>query len=257
MNGTIDKEEDIGVKKEGEKKESSSAPQDSVEAAPLSAASEEECPGDAPEEDFGDKDEEDDFEASGDDDIADEDDSDEEDDDNDDEEDDEDDLEGVSARVHEQEEDQFMRSSTDELAQDEVFDKSHGREPGSGGGRSDGPERGRRFTNARELLTEELGQRVQRANSRLRSNLTGSIVFELDGRDKYIFDWSTEALNIGPTDSDKADCVIKISEDNLMKVASGDLNPQVGMLSDKIFVSGRLGLAIYIFNLIAPRGFMH
>jgi putative sterol carrier protein len=38
-----------------------------------------------------------------------------------------------------------------------------------------------------------------------------------------------------------------------MAVRSGDLNPQVAMLADKIKVKGKIGPAVYLFNLIAPR----
>jgi hypothetical protein len=56
-----------------------------------------------------------------------------------------------------------------------------------------------------------------------------------------------------PQASATPDCVIRINQTNLLKIAAGDLNPQVAMLSSKIKVSGRASLAIYFFNLVAPR----
>ena len=55
------------------------------------------------------------------------------------------------------------------------------------------------------------------------------------------------------SDADAVDSVISLTEQNLMAVRSGDLNPQVAMLADKIKVKGKIGPAVYLFNLIAPR----
>jgi putative sterol carrier protein len=56
-----------------------------------------------------------------------------------------------------------------------------------------------------------------------------------------------------PTDKLSVDAHILLSEQHLMAVRSGDLNPQVGMLTEKIKVRGKVSPAVYIFNLIAPR----
>ncbi|MFM1847500.1 MAG: sterol transfer family, partial [Pseudomonadota bacterium] len=76
---------------------------------------------------------------------------------------------------------------------------------------------------------------------------------------KYGFDWRQDDLVVVPLQGDlkgvgAADCSIRLSEDSLLRVASGDLNPQVGMLSDKIKVQGKVSFAVYFFNLVAPRG---
>jgi putative sterol carrier protein len=116
-------------------------------------------------------------------------------------------------------------------------------------------EEDRRCSSARELITEEVVRRAQNANVKLRSQLVGSILVQVGyGQERYLFDWSTEELKVGQAGSDSAaDCTIQISEDNLLKIASGDLNPQIAMLSEKIKLQGRLSLAVYFFNLITPR----
>jgi putative sterol carrier protein len=55
------------------------------------------------------------------------------------------------------------------------------------------------------------------------------------------------------SDAAAVDSIISLTEQNLMAVRSGDLNPQVAMLADKIKVKGKIGPAVYLFNLIAPR----
>lgn len=125
---------------------------------------------------------------------------------------------------------------------------------------------------ARDVVCEELPERAQRAALRLKPLLTGSFVFDFtNSGERILFDWRddlpvTKALNKGVAItcdeakgfvmSDKeinVDAVISISESNLMAIRAGTLNPQVGMLTDKIRIQGKVALAVYIFNVIAPR----
>ncbi len=110
------------------------------------------------------------------------------------------------------------------------------------------------YSNAQELMTNELPARATYADAKLRSNLVGSIiVFLKDLDERYLFDWSTETLRTGKVESPTADCTIRLTSHVLLRIAQGDLNPQIAMLSDKISVQGKAGMAVYFFNLIAPR----
>jgi putative sterol carrier protein len=89
--------------------------------------------------------------------------------------------------------------------------------------------------------------------------------------ERFLFDWREEAPKVTSvaretvlsTDESQgvvvtaekinADSFILLSEQHLMSIRAGDLNPQVGMLTDKIKVRGKVSPAVYIFNLIAPR----
>ena len=105
---------------------------------------------------------------------------------------------------------------------------------------------------AETLLTDEILERARRADVKLRSQLTGKILISLDDGN-YLFDWSKENVSAEKSDATSADCSIALSDANLLSIASGDLNPQIGMLSEKIVVNGDVGLAVYFFNLVAPR----
>lgn len=126
--------------------------------------------------------------------------------------------------------------------------------------------------NGRDVMCEELPDRAQRAGLRLKPYLTASILVELtNSGERYLFDWrqdapkvsavpretsvSVEELVGGEAPSDKlhVDAHIALSEQHLMAIRSGDLNPQVGMLTEKIKVKGKVSPAVYIFNLVAPR----
>lgn len=120
--------------------------------------------------------------------------------------------------------------------------------------------------NGRDVLCEELPGRASRAKLRLKPHLTCALVVELvSSGEKFLFDWKGEEPKVTPlsgavagstpesTDPSAVDSIISLTEQNLMAVRSGDLNPQVAMLADKIKVKGKIGPAVYLFNLIAPR----
>jgi hypothetical protein len=120
--------------------------------------------------------------------------------------------------------------------------------------------------NGRDVLCEELPNRAARAKLRLKPHLTCVLGVEISSSgEKFVFDWKGEEPKVSPAggtltvnaenpgEATLVDSIISISEQNLMAVRSGDLNPQVAMLADKIKVKGKVGPAVYLFNLIAPR----
>jgi hypothetical protein len=120
--------------------------------------------------------------------------------------------------------------------------------------------------NGRDVLCEELPNRASRAKLRLKPHLTCLLAVEITSSgEKFIFDWkgdepkvtpATSGITVlaeNPGDATVVDSIISLTEQNLMAVRSGDLNPQVAMLADKIKVKGKIGPAVYLFNLIAPR----
>lgn len=117
------------------------------------------------------------------------------------------------------------------------------------------PEVRMRPKNVEELLLDAVPQRARTAGEKLRMHLNGRTVISLrNSGDTYMLDWSGPQMVTSKTDAKDADCTIVLSEADLMKLSSGDLNPQILMLSHKVHVSGKADHAIYVFNLIAPMG---
>ncbi len=113
--------------------------------------------------------------------------------------------------------------------------------------------RGGKFRDANEVLLDELEQRYVRANERLKAQLTGTVLIDLRGKKRFMFTPTSSRPVIKEAEaSSKGECSITLSEIELLRVANGELNPQVAMLSDKIHVEGKLNLAVYFFNLVAP-----
>ncbi len=114
-------------------------------------------------------------------------------------------------------------------------------------------ETGRRPKNSvEELLTNEIVLRVERANEHLKSKIKGTVLVKIKGQDTFHMDATKGSLQVNKNGPTSADAVIEIGEHDLLRVASGHLNPQIAMLSDKITIAGNAELAIYFFNLIAP-----
>ena len=128
------------------------------------------------------------------------------------------------------------------------------------------------INNGRDVICEELPDRAQRAALRLKPYLTSTIIMELtNSGERFLFDWRGDAPTVSPiaretaisTDEAlgavvspekiNAETHVLLSESHLMSIRAGDLNPQVGMLTEKIKVRGKVSPAVYIFNLIAPR----
>lgn len=104
----------------------------------------------------------------------------------------------------------------------------------------------RRGINSSAPLEELMGQLLAEgaaAEPRLRGHLAGNIRIEIsDKRKQFEFPWGVQGAEV--------DCTIKLTENSLRRILDGELNPQIGMLSDKIKVKGRAELAMYFFNII-------
>lgn len=130
----------------------------------------------------------------------------------------------------------------------------------------------RQINSARDVILEELPERALRAAVRLKPFLTGVTVIEFTNTgERFVFDWRDDGPKMAPLSRDvvlswdehtgpvvqpdrvNADAVVFLTEQHLMSIRAGDLNPQIGMLTEKIKVQGRISSAVYLFNLVAPR----
>jgi len=116
--------------------------------------------------------------------------------------------------------------------------------------------KGGKYRDAQDVIMGDVKERIPRMNEHLKAQLKGSVLLDMsDSKKNYLLSEAAGGLGVREVPAKEkvsADCTIRLSESDLIKVALGDLNPQVAMLSDKIKVEGRLGLAVYFFNLVAP-----
>jgi hypothetical protein len=172
----------------------------------------------------------------------------------------EDDEETWTNRPPSEQEEAGSGSATDEHFEDDEDEGESARRPT------------RQINNARDVVLEELPERAGRAAVRLKPFLTGVTVIEFTNTgERFVFDWRDDGPKVSPLSRDvvlsweehtgpivqadrvNADAVVFLSEQHLMSIRAGDLNPQIGMLTEKIRVQGRVSSAVYLFNLVAPR----
>lgn len=111
--------------------------------------------------------------------------------------------------------------------------------------------------NVEDLLLQTLPWRGRRAGESLRTMLVGTIQIRVRDvpQGNFVVQWNGPDLQVtkGPA-SGGVDCEIESTAEQLMRLAAGQLNPQIGMLAGKIRVSGKsTSPAIYLFNLLAPQ----
>lgn len=107
--------------------------------------------------------------------------------------------------------------------------------------------------NVDELILAAIPERARYAGPNLRGHLTGKVRFLIGPSGKaFTVDWTSDEIKTAQSDDPDAACTIELSEADLMRIAAGELNPQVAMLSHKVRVQGNADHAIYVFNLIAP-----
>jgi len=80
------------------------------------------------------------------------------------------------------------------------------------------------------------------------SPIGGTIKFMLDGQAIYI-DGSGDSNKVSAEDKE-ADCTITTSIETLQKLQAGELNPMMAVMGGKIKISGDMGLAMKLQNLL-------
>lgn len=75
--------------------------------------------------------------------------------------------------------------------------------------------------------------------------LTGSLKFDCGDSGVAVLQGQSVSNDNGPTD-----CTIKISQDNLMKLITGKLNPMTGVITGKLKVSGDARIAMKLGELL-------
>jgi putative sterol carrier protein len=97
---------------------------------------------------------------------------------------------------------------------------------------------------ARELF-EGLEERVDPART---GGTTASYRFDVDGAGSWHVD--VDDGDVAVTESDApADCVIRASEENLLRVVRGDLNPVTAYMTGRVKVEGDITLATRLRDL--------
>lgn len=95
-----------------------------------------------------------------------------------------------------------------------------------------------------DLITEEIRNKVgpqAGVNAVLKLNLGDTGVVRIDG---------TGPAAVVDNEDSPADCTIHITAENLQKLASGDLNPQMAFMTGKLRIEGDMSLALQLGSVL-------
>lgn len=81
------------------------------------------------------------------------------------------------------------------------------------------------------------------------SGLDATLKFDF-GDDGVVFIDGVSDPNTVSNDDEDADCTIKISRDNFLKLVDGDLEPTTAFMMGKIKISGSMGVAMKLQSLL-------
>lgn len=109
------------------------------------------------------------------------------------------------------------------------------------------------------FLDNELASRLANAPDRLLNQMAGSVLLQLSGLGSYLVNGMSREIraledvaSVELENSEGYDCKVQLSARDFLMISNGKVNPQIAMLSEKVKISGKVSLAVYLFNLIAP-----
>jgi len=95
-----------------------------------------------------------------------------------------------------------------------------------------------------ERITEEMRSRVG-----AHSPLAAIIKFDF-GEDGVVRIDGKASPTVVDNEDLEADCTVKVSMDNFVQIAQGDLNPQMAFMTGKLRVEGDMSLAMQLGSIL-------
>lgn len=96
-----------------------------------------------------------------------------------------------------------------------------------------------------EKITEEMRNRVG-----AHSPLSAIIKFDFGDEGVVRIDGKSSPTVIDNEDAD-ADCTVKVTMDNFVAIAEGNLNPQMAFMTGKLRVEGDMSLAMQLGSILS------
>lgn len=103
-----------------------------------------------------------------------------------------------------------------------------------------------------QRIFKDVTKSFPRARSDLKEHFLTKMLIEVFGRETrfFLFNPQTpDSLFVEVEERVEAETHMRVHYEDLMRLLRGQLNPQVGMLSGRLKVTGRFEPAIYFFNL--------
>jgi putative sterol carrier protein len=100
------------------------------------------------------------------------------------------------------------------------------------------------------MALEDVVSEMQAKADKLKE-LNYAVMFDLGDEGKILLDATGDEVKITPNpDGEDADTTLALSEENMMKLMAGDLNPMVAFTLGKLKVFGSKGIALKLAGLL-------
>lgn len=108
------------------------------------------------------------------------------------------------------------------------------------------------FENAKQVFEEKIGVKLQTKPETAKA-VNAVVVFHItgDGGGDWTLDCSKEPAEIKTGFTDGAGVEVTMTGEDFLKMANGQLNPQMAFLGGKLKVKGNMGLAIKLGQILA------
>lgn len=107
------------------------------------------------------------------------------------------------------------------------------------------------YTNAKQVFEEKITTKIKQEPDKLKS-IGALVVFHITGDQggDWSLDCSKEPAKISQGNSEGAALEVTISDEDFIKMANKELNPQMAFLGGKLKVKGNMGLAIKLGQIL-------
>jgi putative sterol carrier protein len=103
----------------------------------------------------------------------------------------------------------------------------------------------------KEYFEKKVPENLKRRKEAL-AEINAIYQFDIEGAagGTWTLDLTAKGGKVCSGASSKANCTIKISDENFVKLVSGNLNPQMAFMTGKIKVHGNMGLALKLQKVL-------
>lgn len=105
------------------------------------------------------------------------------------------------------------------------------------------------FQNAEQVFTEKIGPKLKADPAKAKA-IGALVLFHITGSGDWVLDCSKDPAELKPGSVEGARVEVTMSEEDFVKLANGQLNPQMAFLGGKLKVKGDMGLALKLGQIL-------
>lgn len=105
------------------------------------------------------------------------------------------------------------------------------------------------FQNAKQVFEEKISVKLKSDPDKAKA-IGAKVVFHITGGGDWTLDCSKEPAEVKEGNSEGAAVELTMAEEDFVKLANGQLNPQMAFLGGKLKVKGNMGLALKLGQIL-------